>query len=112
MEHIGKALHQFLRDTGLEEGLRRQELIRAWPEVVGSEFARDSRARRIEKETLWVEAASSVCAAELTMIHEEILRRYRGRFGSIPFRRICVRVGHFATQEKAGSEGAETSRGE
>lgn len=95
MEHIGTTLGQVLRESGLLEGIRRQRMMKAWPEIVGKDFAEHTRAGRISRETLWIEAEGSSWSARLMMVRREIVEKYRERFGELPFRDIRVTVGVF-----------------
>jgi predicted nucleic acid-binding Zn ribbon protein len=95
MEHIGSALDQFLKNSRLQEGIRCQKLVDAWPEIVGETFAAKSRGARISRNTLWAEAAGSSWAAQLMMVRRDIIEKYRERFGDLPFRDIRVTVGDF-----------------
>jgi predicted nucleic acid-binding Zn ribbon protein len=104
MEHIGSALGQILRQSGLLEGIRRQKMIKAWAEIVGKDFASHTRASRISRETLWIEAAGSSWSARVMMVRREILQKYREKFGELPFRDIRVTVGVFSDSAGVGNE--------
>lgn len=95
MEHIGSTLGKILKESGLLEGIKRQQILAAWPDMVGPEFARRSRPVRITQETLWAEAEGSSWSTQIMMVRREILKRYRERFGELPFRDLRVTVGVF-----------------
>jgi predicted nucleic acid-binding Zn ribbon protein len=105
MEHIRTALASFLKRRGLDERLRRQRLLTVWPQMVGEEFAAYSRARQINRGTLWVEAAGSTWVAQLMMVRREVMERYQKNFGRVPFKDIRVTVGVFEAP-KGNGEGA------
>jgi predicted nucleic acid-binding Zn ribbon protein len=114
MEHIGSTLGKILKESGLLEGIKRQQILAAWPDMVGSEFARRSRPVRIARETLWVEAEGSSWSVQIMMVRREIVKRYRERFGELPFRDLRVTVGVFhrdardTLAPRRGREPAET----
>jgi len=93
MEQIGSALGRILKEAGLLEGIRRQQILRAWSEIVGPEFAAKSRPVRISQDVLWVEAEGSSWAAQIMMIRHEVMKRFRAKFGDLPFHDIRVAAG-------------------
>ncbi|MBU1700254.1 MAG: DUF721 domain-containing protein [Candidatus Eisenbacteria bacterium] len=95
MEHIGAALKKFLEQSGLKAGIKKQHVLDAWPEIVGPQFAKKSRPKNISGGTLWVEAAGSSWAAQITMVRREIINKYKKRFGRLPFQEIKTTVGYF-----------------
>lgn len=78
---ISELLQRFLRQGPLSEGLRRQQALEIWPEVVGDVIAAHSEAVSLEGGVLFVRVDGSVWAQELTMLQAQIKAGFARRLG-------------------------------
>jgi len=74
-EKVQDLLGAFLEKAGVAGDLERQTVLQEWPERVGGQIARVTRARSVAEATLVVEVRSSPWLMELNMMKGEILRR-------------------------------------
>ena len=75
MQHIGKALQVFIKNSGLEKVLDQQNLIDVWDEVVGEKISKNAKAKSIEYGVLKVETASSTWKQELHLQKNDIVKK-------------------------------------
>ena len=75
LERIGAFLEGVLKKTGLEDQVRRAEVVDEWEGRVGEAIARVTRAQGVRDATLIVEVRSSAWLMELNLVKGEILRR-------------------------------------
>jgi Dna[CI] antecedent, DciA len=73
------------RDGGGDEAAR---LAAAWPEAVGQDIARRTRAGKYREGTLSVLTAGSAWSHQLTFLAPTIIERLRMRAPSVPLRRL------------------------
>ena len=77
----------------LRAGLERQRALECWPEVVGEEIARHTRAVSIHDGVLRVQVESSVWAQELVLLRSRILEGFAQRLGPGEVREIRFHSG-------------------
>ncbi len=77
----------------LSTGIQRARAILVWPEAVGPELARMTRARSLQGGTLVVEARDSVLANFLTLQRPMFLDRLNARLGDRPVAELRFVVG-------------------
>jgi|MudIll2142460700_1097286.scaffolds.fasta_scaffold755489_2 predicted nucleic acid-binding Zn ribbon protein len=77
----GEILVKVLEELGLSQKLREREALTQWPEVVGPEVARRSRALRIREGVLYVRVDSAVWRQELHFLKSAILMSYQEKLG-------------------------------
>ncbi len=77
-----------LEQHGVRDQVRRMEVLGLWPEIVGEDLARVTRARGVEEATLFVEVRSSAWLMELNMMKRDFLVRVNERVGEAPFERV------------------------
>ena len=75
MQHIGKALQGFIKNSGLEKVLEKQSLIDAWDDVVGEKISKNAKAKSIEFGILKVETASPTWRQELHLQKNYIINK-------------------------------------
>ena len=75
MQHIGKALQAFIKNSGLEKVLDQQKLIDVWDEVVGEKISKNAKAKSIEYGVLKVETASPTWRQELHLQKNDIVKK-------------------------------------
>ena len=74
-ERVDKVVERFLDGAGIAEQVRRQDVLEAWPALVGEAIAAVTHARSLSVGTLFVEVRSSPWLMELEMMKADILRR-------------------------------------
>lgn len=68
---------KILRQKGLNSGVRRGRVLMLWAEIAGPALSELTEAERLEDGVLFVRAADSVVAHQLTYLREEFIRRYQ-----------------------------------
>ena len=85
---MGAVLATVLDKPGVREQVRRMEVLELWPEIVGGDLAKVTRARGVEDTTLFVEVRSSAWLMELNMMKRDFLERINERIEDAPFERV------------------------
>ena len=75
MQHIGKSLKNFLKNSGLEKIIDQQNIIELWGDVVGENISKNAKAKSIEYGVLKVETVSSTWRQELYLQKNEIINK-------------------------------------
>lgn len=78
MMDVSSLMQRTLARNRLGRGVERARAILVWPDVVGPELARMTRAKRVERGVLYVEASDSVLANFLTMQRSLFITKLRG----------------------------------
>lgn len=74
-QKMGELLEGFLKETGVQEDLRRQSALTEWDDRVGGKIAAVTHPRSVSDGTLIVEVRSSAWLMELNMMKGDILTR-------------------------------------
>lgn len=90
---LSDVLEEAVRRWNLAEPALEARAVQCWPEVVGAQMARASRAERIIAGTLHVTAVSDAWHTEISFLRPLLLRKYRERLGEPFVKAIRVRVG-------------------
>ena len=77
-----------LKSYGVEDQVRRMDVLELWPEIVGEHVAQVTRAKGVDEATLFVEVRSSSWLMELNMMKGEFLARVNERLPEAPLERI------------------------
>ncbi len=85
---VGAVLSNVLEKHGLREQVQRMEVLELWPEIVGEQLAKVTRARSVADAALIVEVRSSAWLMELSMMKGDFLARVNERLGDVPLERI------------------------
>lgn len=85
---IDSMLAGVLEKHGVQDQVRRMEVLELWPEIVGKDLARVTRAKAVEDTTLFVEVRSSAWLMELNMMKRDFLERVNARVEEAPFERV------------------------
>lgn len=75
MQHIGKAIRGFIKNSGLEKVLDQQSLIDSWEDVVGEKISKNAKAKSIEYGVLKVQTVSPTWRQELHLQKNEIINK-------------------------------------
>ena len=81
-------LEVILEKHGVREQVRRMEVLELWPEIVGEDLAKVTRAKGVQDRTLFVEVPSSAWLMELNMMKRDFLERVNERVEEAPFERV------------------------
>ncbi len=98
---LGKLVERIISAFGLHDKFHGWKIVNQWPEIVGPDIARHSRALRYSDGTLTIVVEKDVWRQELEMQREQILRQIRRVPGGDVVKRIVLRAGSF-TENKHG----------
>jgi predicted nucleic acid-binding Zn ribbon protein len=87
-ERVGELLEGLLKKHGVQDQVRRMDVLELWPEIVGEHVAEVTRAKGVDEATLFVEVRSSSWLMELNMMKGEFLRRVNEHLSETPLERI------------------------
>ena len=85
---IGSVVADVLEEHGVQKQVERMSVLELWPEIVGEQLGRVTRARTVDDATLRVEVRSSAWLMELNMMRGEFLQRVNQRLPAAPLERI------------------------
>ena len=75
MEHIGKALGEFIKDSKIEKGLEQNKALMIWPEVVGKKIADNTEVSSVESGVVLVKVKTPVWRQELQLQKYDIINQ-------------------------------------
>lgn len=75
LERMDSVLADVLDQAGVVDQVERVRILDLWPEIVGEQVARVTRARSVDEATLIVEVRSSPWLMELNMLKGDIVER-------------------------------------
>ena len=81
-------LQGVLEKHGVDKQVERFGVLELWPEIVGSELARVTRAKGVDEAALFVEVRSSAWLTELSMMKDQFLERVNERLEDTEIERI------------------------
>ena len=85
---VDAVLSELLEKHGVQEQVRRMEVLELWPELVGEQLAKVTNAKGVDDATLFVEVRSSAWLMELNMMKGDFLARVNERLDDVPLERI------------------------
>lgn len=88
LERMDSVLSDVLEETGVSDQVDRVRILDLWPEVVGEQVARVTRARSVDEATLIVEVRSSAWLMELNMLKGDIKGRVNERLDEVSIDKI------------------------
>lgn len=91
MRRIGEALPQTLRTLGISRRTREAQALWVWPQVLGSDLAREAKALKLTGGTLWVSTSSTALAHQLHLERGRLLERLNNLIGATVVREIRFR---------------------
>jgi predicted nucleic acid-binding Zn ribbon protein len=90
----GVVVEKLMKELGLGERLRAEEVCAAWQEVVGEFFAKHSSPHQLKLGVLYVSVLQPTVHYELDRVWKrDILDKLKKRFGSRTVREIKFRLG-------------------
>lgn len=81
-ESIQSVLARFLKESGLEEPVRRYRTLQDWPEIVGESIAAVTRPERISNGKLFIRVENDAWRNELIFYKKEILEKVNSQLDS------------------------------
>lgn len=91
MRKVGEALPRTLKSLGISRRTREAQALWLWPQVVGSDLARETRALKLTGGTLWVTASSTPLAHQLHLERGGLIERLNLMIGAPAVREIRFR---------------------
>tara|TARA_Y100000996_G_scaffold266376_1_gene209599 strand:- start:821 stop:1096 length:276 start_codon:yes stop_codon:yes gene_type:complete len=75
MEHIGKALDGFIKNSKIEKGLEQSKALSIWADVVGDKIAENSDPQSIDAGVLIVRTKTPAWRQELQLQKPQIINK-------------------------------------
>ena len=85
---IDSVVADVLEEHGVQKQVQRMTVLELWPEIVGEQLGKVTRAKAVDDTALLVEVRSSAWMMELNMMKGEFLRRVNERLEDVPMERI------------------------
>ena len=85
---VDTVLSEILEKHGVQDQVQRMSVLELWPEIVGPQIAKVTRAKGVDDATLFVEVRTSAWLMELNMMKREFLDRVNERLVEVPLERI------------------------
>lgn len=93
LTRLGNVIEKILASMGQGNNYHGWRIVSLWPEIVGSEIARSSRAVRFAEGVLTVVVEKDVWRQELELQRDEILSNIRSQPGGGVVKKIVLRAG-------------------
>ncbi|HKI82824.1 MAG TPA: DUF721 domain-containing protein [Candidatus Krumholzibacteria bacterium] len=90
---LKELMEQVLANGPLRQGLKEQEILASWNEVVGNEIAKHSEAIALKDGVLWVRTEGSVWAQELSLLMPRIREEFEKKLGKGSVREVRFHTG-------------------
>ena len=75
MQHISRAIEEFLRKSGLEKGVAQQKALFVWSNVVGEKVAENTEAEKVDHGVLMVKTSTPAWRQELQLQKKDIIKK-------------------------------------
>lgn len=85
---VDAVLSSVLQRYGVKDQVERMGALELWPEIVGEQLARVTRATGVDDGVLIVEVRNSAWLMELNMMKGDFLARVNERIPEVPMERI------------------------
>jgi len=85
---VDAILATVLEKHGVKDQVRRMGVLELWPEIVGEQLAKVTRAKGVDEATLFVEVRTSAWLMELNMMKGDFLQKVNERMEDVPLERI------------------------
>jgi predicted nucleic acid-binding Zn ribbon protein len=93
IQSLKELMEQVLSKGPLREGLKQQEILASWNEIVGNEIAKHSEAVALKDGVLWVRTEASVWAQELSLLVPRIREEFEKKLGPGSVRDVRFHTG-------------------
>ena len=88
MQHIKQAIKILLKKTGLEGGVKQQEVINVWEEVVGDKVSQNTSPEKVESGTLYIKTSNPTWRQELVFKKSDIIKKLNNKLGKNTIKEI------------------------
>lgn len=85
---VDSVLTGLLEKHGVRRQVERMSVLELWPDIVGEQLAKVTRAKGLDDATLFVEVRNSSWLMELNMMKSDFLERVNERIQDVPLERI------------------------
>ncbi len=79
---ISEAIAQFIKQEGLEEGLIRLRIFKAWDMIVGENVAKITYNKYYKDRKLYCNISSSMIRSQLYFVKEELVKNINKQMGA------------------------------
>jgi hypothetical protein len=91
MRKVGEALPRALKTLGIARRTREAQALWLWPQLVGTDLARETHALKLTGGTLWVTASSTPLAHQLHLERGRLITQLNLLIGAPAIREIRFR---------------------
>ena len=88
MQALKTAIKAFLKESGLDKGVKQNSALLIWDEVVGEKIAENTSAEKVEHGTLTIKVDNSSWRQELVFKKKEIIDKLNSRIGKKTIKEI------------------------
>ena len=88
MEQLKKVLKKTIESSGFKNAILQEEAVSVWPDVVGENISKISKATNVDKGVLFIKVESAVWKQELYMQKNEIINKINKKIGSKAIKEI------------------------
>ena len=88
MQALKTAIKIFLKESGLDKGVKQNTALLIWDEVVGEKIAENTSAEKVEHGTLTIKVDNSSWRQELVFKKKEIIDKLNSRIGKKTIKEI------------------------
>ena len=88
MEQLKKILKKAIEKSGFKNAILQENAVSMWPDIVGGNISKISKATSVEKGVLFVKVESATWKQELYMQKNEIINRINKKIGSKAIKEI------------------------
>ena len=80
-EKIGGLILDALSRMGLADRIHKQSAVLSWSEIVGEDISKETKALKIDNNTLVVKVYKAAWRQQLTFLKEELLKKVETQLG-------------------------------
>ena len=88
MEQLKKVLKKTIESSGFKNAILQENAISIWPNVVGKNISKISKATTVDKGVLIIKVESATWKQELHMQKDEIINKINEKIGSKAIKEI------------------------
>ena len=88
MEQLKKVLEKSIESFGLKKSILQENAVIIWPNIVGKNISKISKAISVDKGILFIKVDSAVWKQELYMQKSEIINKINKKIGSKAIKEI------------------------
>ena len=88
MEQLKKVLKKTIENSGFKNAILQENAVSIWPNVVGENISKVSKATSVDKGVLFIKVESATWKQELYMQKNEIINKINKKIGSKAIKEI------------------------